>query len=89
MNRTKLFILALAGIFAVSCATDNVDNTASTSVDAALLKKFVNTPEEAIKGELIIYVDDATAAIGINVNAMGNPNTYTGGATVAVAVAAL
>lgn len=61
MNRTKLFILALAGIFAVSCATDNVDNTASTSVDAALLKKFVNTPEEAIKGELIIYVDDATA----------------------------
>ena len=61
MNRTKLFILALAGIFAVSCATDNVDNAASTSVDAALLKKFVNTPEEAIKGELIIYVDDATA----------------------------
>ncbi len=45
----------------MSCATDNVDNTASTSVDAALLKKFVNTPEEAIKGELIIYVDDATA----------------------------
>ena len=57
MNRTKLFILALAGIFAVSCATDNVDNTASTSVDAALLKKFVNTPEEAIKGEL--YVNEA------------------------------
>ena len=31
------------------------------------------------------YVDGATAAIGVNVNAMGNPTTYTGGATVAVA----
>ena len=31
------------------------------------------------------YVDSATAAIGVNVNAMGNPTTYTGGATVAVA----
>lgn len=31
------------------------------------------------------YVDDATAAIGVNVNAMGNPEQYTGGATVAVA----
>ena len=61
MNRTKLFILALAGIFAVSCATDNVDNSGSASVDAAVLKKFVNTPNHAVKGELIIYVDEATA----------------------------
>ena len=61
MNRTKLFILALAGIFAVSCATDTVDQTGSAAVDAAVLKKFVNTPDYAVKGELIIYVDEATA----------------------------
>ncbi len=61
MNRTKLFILALAGIFAVSCATDNVDSVESATVDAAVLRKFVNTSDNAQKGELIIYVDDATA----------------------------
>ena len=61
MNRTKLFILALAGIFAVSCATDNVDGSESAIVDAAMLKKFVNTSNDAVKGELIIYVDEATA----------------------------
>ena len=58
MNRTKLFILALAGIFAVSCATDNVDQAGSTSIEAAVMRKFVNTPEKAVQGELIIYVDD-------------------------------
>ena len=62
MNRTKLFILALAGIFAVSCATDNVDQAGSTSIEAAVMRKFVNTPEKAVQGELIIYVDDDTAA---------------------------
>ncbi|MBQ5736562.1 MAG: hypothetical protein IIV52_02490, partial [Alistipes sp.] len=61
MNRTILFILALAGIFAVSCATDNVDGSESAIVDAAMLKKFVNTSNDAVKGELIIYVDEATA----------------------------
>ena len=61
MNRTKLFILALAGIFAVSCATDNVDQVGSTSTEAAVMRKFVNTPEKAVQGELIIYVDEPTA----------------------------
>ncbi len=61
MNKTKLFILALAGIFAVACATDGVDHAGSTSVESAALKKFVNTPDKAVQGELIIYVDKATA----------------------------
>ena len=61
MNRTKLFILALAGIFAVACATDGVDQMGTTPQQTAMLKKFVNTPQAAVKGELIIYVDEATA----------------------------
>ena len=61
MNRTKLFILALAGIFAVSCATDNVDQVGSTSAETAAIKKFVNTPEMAVNGELIIYVNESAA----------------------------
>ena len=45
----------------MSCATDNVDQVGSTSTEAAVMRKFVNTPEKAVQGELIIYVDDATA----------------------------
>lgn len=45
----------------MSCATDNVDQAGSTSTEAAVMRKFVNTPEKAVQGELIIYVDDATA----------------------------
>lgn len=45
----------------MSCATDNVDQAGSTSAETAQMRKFVNTPENAVKGELIIYVDEATA----------------------------
>ena len=61
MNKTKVFLLALAGLFAVSCATDNVDNQKSADVAAVAAKKFVNTSNEAVQGELIIYVDNDTA----------------------------
>ena len=60
MNRTKLLLLALAGLFAVSCAADNLENKSMTP-EAMASKKFVNTPEAAAQGELIIYVDEATA----------------------------
>ena len=61
MNRTKLSLLALAGLFVASCATSNVDEPQSASPEAIAIKKFVNTPEKAVSGELIIYVDEATA----------------------------
>ena len=61
MNKTKVFLLALAGLFAVSCATDNVDKGESADVAAVAAKKFVNTSNEAVQGELIIYVDNDTA----------------------------
>ncbi|MBR2428741.1 MAG: S8 family serine peptidase [Alistipes sp.] len=61
MNRTKLFILALMGVCLASCTTDNVDEPQSASPEAIAAKKFVNTSADAIEGELIIYVDEATA----------------------------
>ena len=44
-----------------SCANDNVDEPQSLSPEAVAIQKFVNTPDKAVDGELIIYVDDATA----------------------------
>ncbi|MBO7199085.1 MAG: S8 family serine peptidase [Alistipes sp.] len=61
MNKTKVFLLALAGLFAVSCATNTVDEP-TVAQSNAVAKKFVNTPESAVKGEVILYVDEATAA---------------------------
>ena len=59
MNRTKLLLLALVGMFAASCATDTVDQVVTAESIAA--KKFVNTSDSAVAGELIIFVDEATA----------------------------
>ena len=61
MNKTKVFLLALAGLFAVSCATNTVDETATVDANAMVAKKFVNTSDDAAQGELIIYVDDEAA----------------------------
>lgn len=61
MNKTKVFLLALAGLFAVSCATNTVDETATVDANTMVAKKFVNTSDDAAQGELIIYVDDEAA----------------------------
>ena len=61
MNRTKLFFIALAGLMAVACATDPVDEPKGAAEEAVIAKKFVNTSANAINGELIICVDEATA----------------------------
>ena len=61
MNKTKVFLLALAGMMAVSCVTNPVDEPATVDVNAIVAKKFVNTSNEANNGELIIYVDEAAA----------------------------
>ena len=61
MNKTKIFLLALAGVMAVACATDPVDEPKGVAEEAATAKKFVNTSANAVEGELIIYVDEATA----------------------------
>ena len=61
MNKTKVFLLALAGLFAASCVTNPVDETAAVDANAMVAKKFINTSNDAVQGELIIYVDDAVA----------------------------
>lgn len=61
MKKTKVFLLALAGVIAVSCVTNPVDEPATVDVNAMVAKKFVNTSNEANNGELIIYVDEAAA----------------------------
>ncbi len=61
MNKTKVFILALAGLFAASCATNTVDESATVDVNAMAAKKFINTSNDAVEGELIIYVDNEAA----------------------------
>ena len=66
MNKTKVFLLALAGLFAVSCATNTVDETATVDANAMVAKKFVNTSDDAAQGELIIYVDDEAAERMLN-----------------------
>lgn len=44
-----------------SCATDHVDEPQATSPEVVAIQKFVNTPDKAVDGELIIYVDEQTA----------------------------
>ena len=60
MNKTKLFLLALMAIVVAACATDTVDGGA-VSAETAVAKKLLNTSVGAMQGELIIYVDEATA----------------------------
>ncbi len=48
-------------MMAVACATDPVDEPKGAAEEAVIAKKFVNTSANAIEGELIICVDEATA----------------------------
>lgn len=61
MNKTKLFLLALMAIGFVACATDSVDEGKALSSETAVAKKLLNTSMGAMQGEMIIYVDEATA----------------------------
>lgn len=60
MNKTKILLLALAGFALTSCVTDTVDEPQS-SVEVASSAKLVNTTENAIDGELIVYLDEQGA----------------------------
>ena len=60
MNKTKILLLALAGFALTSCVADTVDEPQS-SVEVASSAKLVNTTENAIDGELIVYLDEQGA----------------------------
>ena len=60
MIKTKFLVVATALALGVACVQDpEMDSVkqSETSVEA----KFVNTSEGAVNGELLLYVDDATA----------------------------
>ena len=60
MNKTKVLLVALASLFVTACVSDNVVNSQSATerTDA----KIINSAESATKGQLIIFVDEATAS---------------------------
>ena len=57
MNKGKILLICLAGLFAASCAKDNVDQPVVNAPEAAIAKKFVNTSSDAVAGKLLLYVD--------------------------------
>ena len=56
MNKGKILMICLAGLFAASCAKDNVDQPTVSAPEVAIAKKFVNTSSDAVAGKLLIYV---------------------------------
>ncbi len=58
MNKGKILLITLAGMLAVSCATDTVDQPGSVALDATSAK-LINTSTAALSGELLLYVDEA------------------------------
>ena len=62
MNKGKILLICLAGLFAASCVKDNVDQSTMPDTDIAVAKKFVNTSSDAVAGKVLVYVDKTTAA---------------------------
>lgn len=63
MNKTKIFLFALVALLAASCMRDTIDQDAISAEDAMVARKFINTVDSAVPGELIIYVDKASVAM--------------------------
>lgn len=62
MNKGKILLICLAGLFAASCAKDNVDQPTVSAPEVEIAKKFVNTSSDAVAGKLLLYVDKETVA---------------------------
>ena len=61
MNKGKILLIGLAGMLAVACATDTVDQPQATP-EASNANKFVNTSSDAVQGKLLFYVDEGSVA---------------------------
>ena len=59
MNKTKVLLFALASMMATACVNDDA-NLSQSNAEVAKTK-IINSAESATKGEIIIYVDEATA----------------------------
>ena len=61
MNKVKFSLFALVAIFAASCVADPVLEGEGVAVEKSPLAKIINSSDDAIAGELILYVDEDTA----------------------------
>ncbi len=61
MNKGRILMFALVALLAVSCVKDPTAESESQAVTTNVAKKFINTSENAIAGELVIFVDEETA----------------------------
>ena len=65
MIKTKFLVVATALTLGMACVQDPEMETVKLS-ETSIEAKFVNTSEDASKGELLLYVDDATAQKWMN-----------------------
>lgn len=63
MNKCRFFVVSLAVMLLASCMHDTVDQPVMSSEDTLIARKFVNTSESAVLGELVIYVDEESVAL--------------------------
>ena len=61
MNKVKFSLFALVAFVAASCVEDPMTDGQGVSAEVEATAKIINTSEHASAGELILYVDEATA----------------------------
>ena len=66
MNKVKISLFALAAIFAVSCVQDPVMEESQDQTQVNVAKKIINSPEEAAKGKLVLFVSAELADVWAN-----------------------
>ena len=67
MNKVKFSLFALVAMFAASCVADPTNEApANLSAEELAAKKIINTSENAVADELVLYVDEETADAWLN-----------------------
>ena len=61
MNKGRILLFALVALLAAACVADPVMDEGVVSQQGGVAKKIINTSENAVAGELILYVDEQTA----------------------------
>ena len=74
MNKGKILLICLAGLFSASCVKDTVDQPVVSTPEVTAAKKFVNTSYNAVPGKLLVYVDKEC----VSQLEAANGSTYTG-----------
>lgn len=62
MRKIKFLMLATVSILLSACVTDPTTESAGRE-ETQSVAKIINTPENSVGGEIVLYVDDATAKL--------------------------